>query len=228
MTNDEPSPKRVRRADAGLIRLPARDIAPYDLLGTALRVTPDRLRGIVARWRTAGYARTQVLAPGPSWCWLTPAGMTACGYPWEARPPALARLAHIRAVLAARMRLSSTPQWASGHAQWRSERDIRAAAPGVGTGHVPDAEVLWPSVPGSPYAGQSWAIEVELTPKPAGRVTAIMSGLLSGQYAQVVYLASPAARPVVKRAAARFPAEKAARIAVTDLPAAARMPQVTP
>jgi hypothetical protein len=222
-----------------MIRLTARDVtglclaaeqyaAPYDLLAAALGARPDRLRGIAGRWRKAGYAATGILAPGPAWCWLTPAGMAACGYPWEARPPALARLAHIRAVLAARLWLTSTPQWASGHASWRSERDIRAAAPGVGTGHVPDAEVLWPSVPGSPYAGQSWAIEVELTPKPAGRVTGIMSGLLSGQYAQVVYIASPAARPVVARAAARFPADKGARIAVTDLPAAARMPQVTP
>jgi hypothetical protein len=239
MVNDELSPVRVRRADAGLIRLTARDItglcltaeqyaAPYDLLAAALGTGPDRLRGIAARWRAAGYARTQVLAPGPSWCWLTPAGMTACGYPWEARPPALARLAHIRAVLAARLWLTATPQWADGCAQWRSERDIRAAAPGVGTGHVPDAEILWPSLPGSPYAGQSWAIEVELTPKPAGRVTAIMAGLLSGQYAQVLYLTSPAARPVADRAAGRFPAGKTARITVTDLPAAARMPQVTP
>src|SRR5713101_4277937 len=100
MVNDELSLVRVRRADAGLIRLTARDAAglclaaeqyaaPYDLLAAALDARPDRLRGIVARWRKAGYARTQVLAPGPSWCWLTPAGMTACGYPWEAHPPAL-------------------------------------------------------------------------------------------------------------------------------------------
>ncbi len=53
----------------------------------------------------------------------------------------------------------------------------------------------------------------------------IISGLLSGQYAQVVYLASPAAKPVVERAAARFPAAQAARITVRYLPPAARMPQ---
>jgi len=24
---------------------------------------------------------TGVLGPGPAWCWLTPAGMAACGHP---------------------------------------------------------------------------------------------------------------------------------------------------
>jgi len=28
---------------------------------------------------------------------------------------------------------------------------------------VPDAEIHWPSLPGSPYAGQVWAVEVELS-----------------------------------------------------------------
>ena len=236
MTEHETSCTRVRRSDAGLIRLTSRDTAglclvaeqyaaPYDLLATALGADPARLRAIVARWRAAGYARTQVLAPGPAWCWLTPAGMTACGYPWQPAPPALARLAHIRAVLAARLWLTAPPEWAAGQAAWTCERAIRAIAPGVGTGHLPDAEVLWPSVPASPYAGQAWAIEAELTPKPAARITRIIDGLLSGSYAQVIYLASPAARPVVERAAARFPAEQAARITIRYLPPAARMPQ---
>ncbi len=164
MTEHETSCTRVRRSDAGLIRLTGRDVtglclvaeqyaAPYDLLGAALGVRPARLRAITARWRHAGYAQTQVLAPCPAWCWLTPAGMNACGYPWQARPPALARLAHIRAVLAARIWLSAMPEWSGGQAWWSCERTIRAAAPGTGTGHLPDAEVLWPSVAGSPYDG---------------------------------------------------------------------------
>jgi hypothetical protein len=56
-----------RRADAGTVRLGQRDIdglilcaehggAPYDLLAAALRAEPARLRGIVSRWRAAGYA----------------------------------------------------------------------------------------------------------------------------------------------------------------------------
>ena len=64
-----------RRADAGSIRLSQRDIdglllcgehwgAPNDLLGTALRVDPDRLPALTARWRRAGYAATGRLGRG--------------------------------------------------------------------------------------------------------------------------------------------------------------------
>jgi hypothetical protein len=55
----------ARRADAGMVRLGARDVAglvlmgdmygaPYDLLAAYLTVRSDRARGIVARWRSAG------------------------------------------------------------------------------------------------------------------------------------------------------------------------------
>ena len=87
---------------------------------------------------------------------------------------------------------------------------------------MPDAEIHWPSIEGSPYAGQVWAIEVELTPKPVARTTGIMTGLLTPmRYATVVYLTAPAARPVVLRAAASLPPGEQARLAVRDLPAAA-------
>ena len=105
-----------RRADAGTVKLTDRDItglmlcadhygAPYDLLAAALCVRDDRLRGIVARWRHAGYAETGTLATGPPWCWLTASGMKATGlglpghparagtagaYPRGARRPAVA------------------------------------------------------------------------------------------------------------------------------------------
>jgi hypothetical protein len=100
-----------RRDDAGTFKITDRDItgmllcaeqygAPYDLLAAALDVTVDRLRGIVARWRYAGYATTGGLGRGPAWCWLTPAGMRLLGVSYTAREPSAARLAHIRAVLA--------------------------------------------------------------------------------------------------------------------------------
>jgi hypothetical protein len=84
------SARRGRRADAGSVRLSGRDAAglllcaehyaaPYDLLAAASGVQPARLRGIVARRRAAGYARTGTLRPGPVLCWVTSAGMTACG-----------------------------------------------------------------------------------------------------------------------------------------------------
>jgi hypothetical protein len=200
-----------RRSDAGHVRLQQRDLdglllladhyaAPYDLLGQALGGPPARVRAITARWRAAGYAVTGVLGPGPAWCWLTAAGMAATGHAWPARPPSLSRLAHVRAVLAARLWLASSPAYADAGAWWRSERRIRAALPPprVGTGgHVADAEVHWPSSEAaSPRAGAVWAVEVELTPKPAARTARIMAGLLAQpRYAQVVYLAAPAARP---------------------------------
>jgi hypothetical protein len=93
-------------------------------------------------------------------------------------------------------------------------------------GHVPDAEIHWPSIPGSRYAGQVWAIEVELSPKPIARTTRIMGELLTFmQYSLVIYLTAPAARPVVTRAAASLPPGDQPGIAVRDLPAIAFLPE---
>jgi hypothetical protein len=97
---------------------------------------------------------------------------------------------------------------------------------------VPDAEVSWPDVPGSGYAGECWAVEAELTPKPLARTTAIMHGLLiraagyqptaqpgpGPRYDRVIYLTSPAARSVVDRAAAALPGPLRSRLTVRDLP----------
>jgi hypothetical protein len=231
------SARPTRRADAVTVRLSERDIAglllagehygtPYDLLADALRVPPDRLPAIVARWRRIGYAASGRLGPGPGWCWLTREGMTATGLGFPASRPALARLAHIRAVLAARLWLSGGQAWQDGQAWWHSERRLRAACPPADAGHVPDAEIHWPSIASSPYAGQVWAVEVELTPKPIARTMRIMTSLLSPmRYALVVYLAAPAARPVVTRAAAGLVSGEQARVAVRGLPASAFPPE---
>jgi hypothetical protein len=236
-----------RRADAGTVRLGERDVAglvlcaemygaPYDLLAAALGVREDRCRGIVARWRHAGYAETGRLGPGPAWCWLTRPGLAITGLRYTAARPALARLAHIRAVLAVRLSLEASGTYQAGQAWWRPERRIRAAIGGrVGTGHVPDAEVSWPDLPASTYAGECWTIEAELTPKPLRRTVAIMTGLLErtadyGQqarpgreprYDRIVYLCAPAARPVVTRAVAGLARPLAARLVIRDLPAGA-------
>jgi hypothetical protein len=136
-------------------------------------------------------------------------------------------------VLAVRLTLQDSDAYRDGRAWWRSERRIRAAAGGrVGTGHIPDAEVSWPDLPGSAYAGECWAIEAELTPKPLARTAAIMSALLTRatdyqpgahpgpgpRYQRVIYLTAPAARSVVDRAAATLPASLCSRLAVRDLP----------
>jgi hypothetical protein len=114
----------ARRAEAGPVRLSQRDIdgllvcgehygAPIDLLASALRVQPDRVTAITGRWRRAGYVATGRLGPGPGWCWLTRDGMTATGLRFPAVRPALGRLAHIGAVLAARLWLAAGPGWAA-------------------------------------------------------------------------------------------------------------------
>src|ERR1700722_4893939 len=159
-----------RRSVAGTVRVSGRDIdglilcgemygAPYDLLAECLNVQPDRLRGIVARWRAAGYAETGRLGPGPAWCWLTRPGLAALGLRFPAGRPSLGRLAHLRAVLAARLGLESSPAGQMGQPWWRSERRIRAAIGGRAAGHIPDGEVSWPETPASPYPGERWAIE---------------------------------------------------------------------
>jgi hypothetical protein len=229
----------ARRADAGTVRLSQRDIdglllcgehygAPLNLLAVALRVQPDRLPAITARGRRAGYAATGRLGPGPGWCWLTRDGMAATGLGFPATRPALGRLAHLRAVLAARLWLAASPVWQQGQAWWHSERRLRADHPAAGRReHLPDAEIHWLSLEGSPYAGQVWAIEAELTPKPTARTARIMAGFLTPMtYAQVIYLTAPAARPVVTRAAASLPPGDQARVTVRDLPAYAFTPEV--
>jgi hypothetical protein len=238
-----PPAAAVRRSDMGQVRFTGRDIAglvlvgdmyaaPYDLLGAALRAQPDRVRAITCRWRRAGLAQTGRIGPGPGWCWLTPVGMRAAGLRYPARRPPLARLAHIRAVLATRITLQAGEPFTAGSAWWRSERHIRCTAARTGIGHIPDAEVHWPEVPGSPYPGECWAVEAELTPKGATRTITIMTGLLSRttgwepgslpgrapRYDHVVYLCAPPALPVVRRAAASLPAPLASRIDVRDLP----------
>ena len=233
-----------RRDDAGTFKIADRDItglelcaeqygAPYDLLADALDVTVDRLRGITARWRHAGYATTRSLGHGPAWCWPPPAGMRLLGLPYPAHEPTVTRLAHIRAVLAARLWLQSGELYSQEQAWWRSGRRIHTAAGGqTGSAHVPDAEVHWPSLAGSPYAGQIWAIEAELTPKPLDRTIAIMRELLARtsdygpaappgrkpRYGQVVYLTAPAAAPTVTAAVTELPPPLQARITTRDLP----------
>ena len=138
--------------------------------------------------------------------------MTETGLGFPATRPALGRLAHIRAVLAARLWLQASPAWADGQPWWHSERRLRADHPAAGRReHVPDAEIHWPSIAGSPYAGQVWAIEVELTPKPIARTTRIMTGLLSPDAVRAGDLPDRPGRPARGhprrgRAAARGPA----------------------
>ena len=211
----------------GLVLCGEHYAAPYDLLASALRIgSQANMYRLMTRWRDTGYAATGQLGHGPSWCWLTREGMAATGLGFPATRPALTRLAHIRAVLAARLWLEARPAWTQGQTWWHSERRLKAAQLPPGRRghreHVPDAEIHWPSLDGSPHAGQVWAIEVELTPKLLARTSRIMTELLTGpRYARVVYLTAPAAGPVVTRAVATLPPDERARITAQNLPRSA-------
>lgn len=199
-------------------------------------------KAAAARWKELGYAATARLGPGPAWLWVTRAGLTACGLRYTAAQPGLSRLAHIRAVTAVRLALESTAAYQAARAFWRGERRIRSGR-GVGVrDHLPDGEVHWPDESGLAWAGECWAVEVELTPKTLARTTSIMRELLArtGDYGcpaaeaavpgraprhvRALYVCSPAALPTVLRARDALGSRLAARIEIRDLPPAALLP----
>jgi hypothetical protein len=213
-----------------------------DQLAAVLGVSETRARAISARWRGQRQAESARLGPGPPWVWLTRAGLASCGLRYMQAPPALSRLAHIRAVTAVRLALEATSGYQAAGAYWRSERRLRARQGGrVGLReHLPDGEVHWPDEAPVAWAGECWAVEAELTRKTVSRTTVIMRELLSrtGDYgcpaadvlvpgrpprhARVLYLCSPAARPTVTRARQAL-GGAAARIEIRALPPGAAM-----
>jgi hypothetical protein len=246
-------PAAARAAPAGLTGRDAGRLlfvaemhgVPLDLLAALMRTSGTSARTIVTRWQRQGLADTARLGPGAPWVWLTRSGLTTCGRPYRAIPPALSRLAHLRAVTAARLALEREPEWRSGGAWWRSERRLsaRLGARGGRRDHLPDGEIHWPddSPAGLAWAGECWAVEAELTRKTAARTTAIMRELLTrtGDYGvpaaevlvpglrprhdRVLYLCSPAARPTVLRARAALAGADAARVEIRLLPESARL-----
>ena len=214
-----------------------------DQLAAHLDLTIRQARGLTTRWSARGFADTAVLSPGQPWTWLTRAGLQACGARYSAAPPALPRLPHIRAATAVRLAVEAAPGYAESAAHWRSERRLRSRLGGrLGNReHLPDAEVHWPDAAAVAWAGECWAIEVELTAKTASRTTAIMRELLArtgdygspaavaraagqpSRYARVLYVCSPAALGTVGRARAQL-GSLAGRVEVRGLPAGAYLP----
>lgn len=164
-----------------------------DQLAAGLAVSERRAAALASNWSANGLAGVERLGPGPRWVWLTRAGLASCGLPYSASVPALARLAHLRAVTAARLALTATPQFATAQAFWRSERRLRARF-GRKIGlreHLPDGEVHWPDAAstgaastgaastGVAWAGECWAIEAELTPKTLAKTVTVMREVLA-------------------------------------------------
>jgi hypothetical protein len=238
--------------DAGVKTLTSRDIdgllfaaemygLQLDQLSALLGVSAERARSIAGRWRELGFAESARLGPGPMWVWVTRPGLAACGLHYTAVPPALSRLAHIRAVTAVRLALEHTASYQRAGAYWRGERRLSSGYRVGIRDHVPDGEVHWPDGAAVPWAGECWAIEAELTRKTVTRTAAIMRELLSrtGDYgcsaaeasvpgrpprhARALYLCSAAALSTVTRAREEL-GPLAARIEIRDLPADAAFP----
>src|ERR1700735_885338 len=142
-----------------------------DHLAAVLGVGEARARSVAARWRGQRYAESARLGPGGPWTWGTRAGLATGGAPDTAGPPALGRLAHIRAVTAVRLALEAAPGYAAGGGYWRSERRLRARMGGrVGLRqHIPDGEVHWPDGTAVPWAGAGGASEGGVNPKTTRR-----------------------------------------------------------
>ena len=239
----KPAPARLTERDLrGLLFTAEMYGLQLDLLAGLLDVAPESARRIAARWRRLGYADSARIGPGRPWVWLTRRGLTACGLRYPAVPPALSRLAHTRAVAAVRLALESASGYRQADGYWRSERRLRARMGGrVGLReHLPDAEIHFPNGRVVPYAGECWAVEAELTRKTVTRTAAIMRELLARtadygspaaeaavpgrppRHARVLYVCSPAARPIVSRAAGTL-GDLAARIEIRELPPSAAL-----
>ena len=103
--------------------------------------------------------------------------MTGTGLGFPATRLALGRLAHLRAILAARLWTAANPAWAQGQAWWQSERRLRADQPAAGRkGHIPAAAVIaaWPVtlVAGAGYLAawlRGWPPRPGSTGSPRGR-----------------------------------------------------------
>jgi hypothetical protein len=200
----------------------------------------DRARAVVARWRAVGYAETAQLTLGEPWIWASRKGLDACGLRPKVVKPATRGLRHTHAVTHVRLAVERTSVYRDGGATWRAERSILA---GLGYParfeHIPDGEVHWPAACRSPWAGEIWAVEIEITRKSVDRVARAMQETLArtsdygspqasvagpgrpARYARLVWVCSPASVRTVLNARAKLGAALSAAIKVYDLPESA-------
>jgi len=207
--------------------------------GEPAKNAAGRARQMAARWRAAGYAETGELSLGEPWVWATRKGLDACGLRTKLVRPKESSLRHTHAVTDVRLAVERTGAYRAGSASWRAERLILSGLSfPARSEHIPDGEVHWPAVDGSPWAGQTWAVEVEISRKSVERVAAIMAEVLArtgdygsspagatwglpARYARLVYACSRAAVRTVLAARAELGAPNAARVDLYDLPESA-------
>ena len=197
-------------------------------------------RGMVARWRAAGYTESKQLSLGEPWVWATRKGLDACGLGTRLVTPTARNLRHTHAVTDVRLAVQRATVWREGRAWWRSERLIWSGLEySVSTQHVPDGEVHWPAESGLPWAGEVWAMEVEISRKTVAQSAKIMRealtqtggarGVPSGapvpglapRYARLVYVCAPTSVQRLLNARAEVGSPLSARIDIYDLPASA-------
>jgi len=196
----------------------------------------DRARELVARWRAAGLADSEELTLGEPWVWASAKCLDACGMRTKLVKPATLTLRHVHAVAEVRLAVERTSAHRRSQARWQPERSIVAGRFPARHGHVPDGEVHYPAGTGAPWAGETWAVEVELSRKSVARVAAIMQATLDrtgdfatppGSYAvpgqpprydRVVYLASPTSVLTVLNARGEVGSPQSARVEVYELP----------
>ena len=234
MTNSQPAGRLARPAGRAECRTPWYS-RPRCRPATGSARVADRRRAIrpggggpVARARLRGNGQAE---PGRDLALGDQGGPRGLRARLPAGRPALARLAHIRAVAAARIALEATDSSRAASAFWRCERRIRSRH-GVGVRqHLPDAEVHWPDgahgQDGTPigWAGECWAIEAEITrrrsPGPR-RSCARSSSAPATTAAPRPTSRSPAARPARAGALPVLPGRAAHRAARPRRPRPAR------
>jgi len=167
-------------------------------------------------------------------------GLDAFGLESARVRPTTSLLRHTHAVTEVRLAVERTSAYRDGGASWLSERRIQTL---IGfllrDEHVPDGEVTWPADCGFPWAGQTWAVEVELSRKAIARIAGIMQGTLArtGDYgcprvgiavpglpprcARMVYVCSASSVRTVLKSRAELALPLAARVEVYDLPESA-------
>jgi len=196
-------------------------------------------REIVRLWRACGYVDTDQLTLGEPWVWASRKGLNACGMKTTLVKPRPPTLRHTHAVTEARFALERKREHRQSRGWWRSERLMLAGEFPARAGHAPDAEVHYPTGSGVPWAGQIWAIEVELSRKSVARIAAIMQATLyrtdgfgsppgrntvpgvSFRYARVMYICSPESVRSVVNACGQLGPSQSARIEVHDMPVSA-------
>jgi len=178
---------------------------------------------VVARWCAEGRAATGQQTLGEPWVWATRKGLEACGLNTKLVRPMEKRLRHTHAVTDVRLAVERTSAYRQARGSWRAERFIRDRQYPGQTVHVPDGEVRWSADTGAPWAGETWAVEVELTRKTVQRLISIMQVALSQPpgYARLVYACSPESVRAVLAARAELDAPLASRIDVHNLPKSA-------